>query len=308
MHLTTILALIAAFLSPFFYAASNIFDSYLSNRVFKHTGSIIFFNAFFPILFLPLLWLFGSPKIISLSILFPVIIIALIEILYQVPYYKSLQKEDTSIVVSLFALGKCFVPVLAFLIVKEQLHSWQYLGFFLIIASSALLTYEPKKKVRFNVSLFYMLGTSIILAFQTVLYKYTVTTSGATWDTVFLWSTLFSSFFSLFIFFSKSCRRDIYKSITHIKTYLTPFFAQNFCTWTAEAMQAFSVAIIPVTVFSGIESSQPLFVIATELLFANTAGKIISGRNREHFTPKKIVLYITILIGVMLIVKNGYGI
>src|SRR5206468_147478 len=97
--------------------------------------------------------------------------IALIEVVYQFPYYWSFRKTDTSIVTSLFSFGKILVPFLAFFVVKERLSVHQYIAYFGITVCATLLAFDPKK-FRLNRAAWLMLGVSAILSVQTVLYKY----------------------------------------------------------------------------------------------------------------------------------------
>jgi drug/metabolite transporter (DMT)-like permease len=107
------------------------------------------------------------------------LIIAIIEIGYLFPYYWSLREIDTSVVASLFSLGKVFIPLFAFFVLSERLALIQYFGFFLIIGSSAALSFD-RTKLKLNRSFFFMAIVSLVLMGEAILYKYSFA-AGATW-------------------------------------------------------------------------------------------------------------------------------
>ena len=125
--------IIFALLEPFFHGFANVIDNHFTNNLFKKTTTLVFFASFTNILFLPIIFLLDFPSFITPSQIPFFIILGLTGIGYLYPYYKALQNDDTSIVVSLFSLGKIFVPLLAFLLVGEILAISQYIGFFVVI-------------------------------------------------------------------------------------------------------------------------------------------------------------------------------
>jgi drug/metabolite transporter (DMT)-like permease len=143
---------------------------------FRSTAALVAMNGIVAIPLIPILWILIHPAPLTFPQLIVFIGIAAIEVFYQFPYYKALRHADTSIVVSLFSLGKIFIPLFAFFIVHERLSSLQYSGFVLIIICSLLISMENVWKIKFNRALIYMIPTAIIIALQTVLEKYNLNT------------------------------------------------------------------------------------------------------------------------------------
>jgi drug/metabolite transporter (DMT)-like permease len=73
------------------------------------------------IAFLPLLWIEGSPGFLPARLIPYVILMGAMEFGYYWLYYEALKHEDTSIVSSLFSIGKVFIPLGAFFILSERL-------------------------------------------------------------------------------------------------------------------------------------------------------------------------------------------
>ena len=144
--------LLFAFLSPAFYAIAEVFDNFLVNKEFKHPLTLVFYSSLFNLIFIPALFLIQRPELPPLGTLPIFIMLGLVGVGYLFPYYKGLKIEDTSIVVSFFAIGRIFVPVLAYLFVGEILNLQQYAGIFLIIISSincnCIIIYVQRRHVR----------------------------------------------------------------------------------------------------------------------------------------------------------------
>ena len=122
-----------AFLSPFFYALSVLIESFLSLGIFKKPATMCFYASLTNALFVPLMFYFGTPTWPEMRFWIVYILLAMIDIAYLYPYYIALKNTDTSVVSSLFSIGKVFVPLLSFCVLGDVLSPVQYLGFFIVI-------------------------------------------------------------------------------------------------------------------------------------------------------------------------------
>src|SRR3989338_6817845 len=213
--------LIIAFISPIFHGFASVLDNHLSNNLFKNTWTLTFYSVCFNSFFLPIVFFIDTPKFPSISLLPFFFLIGLIEVLYLYPYYKALQSDDTSVVSSLFSLGKIFVPLFAFLFIGEVLELTQYLGFFIIILGSATLTLNNQGTLHLNKSFFYMLICSILLAIEAVTYKHLF--ENVSWGTGFFWPTLFSTMLVLPFLLVPKLRREIVSQCKEIKRVIVLF-------------------------------------------------------------------------------------
>lgn len=295
------IGILSELVNPLAHAWSNILDSYFSNKIFQRLSTLILFTSFINILFLPIVLFTGMPQILSGKVLIIVLVIALIEVAYQYPYYWSFRSSDTSIVASLFSLGKVSVPLLAFLILKEKLAGVQYLGFGVIIISSALLTFDFKK-FHLNRALYSMVSVSILLAFQAVLYKY-IFNQGTTWPSVIVWATFFEFLIAIITIVSFSKNRNDFKSSAYKARELGPIFVFNqFLTWIGNSGDSYALSLIPVSVAKSISSLQPFFVLFYTVLF----GKKLPHLFKEHLgsvgLKKKMIFFFMIIIGTVLVI------
>ena len=285
-----------AFATPFVHGWANILDGYFSIKIFKRLTTLIFFSALINIALLPVVFFIDFPHFLSFRLLVIVFIIALIEVIYQYPYYWSLRWTDTSIVSSLFSLGKILVSLFAFLLVGERLNIYQYLGFLVIILSSTFLTLDFKR-FHFNSALWLMLIVSIILSLQSVLYKYAFE-SGASWGSVFTWFSITEFIIAgIFMLSPKNIHDLSMSSNSNTKRALPLVLLAQILTWIGEATSSYALLLIPTSVVKGIDSIQAILVLFYAALFAKWVPKLF----REHLGPdglrKKLVLLILIAVG-----------
>ncbi len=293
--------LLAALLEPALHAVTNLIDSHFSNSVFRRPGTMIFFASFTNLCFVPLLFLIDPPQMLSLGQAAPFLILGLTGTAYLYPYYKALQSDDASVVVSLFSLGKVFVPLLAFFALGERLSPSQYLGFLVLVISGALLTLNgsPKGGWRPNASFWWMMLCALILAVEAVAYKFVFLSLG--WGTGFAWGTAFSFLFALPLLLPKAVRQDIRAHWPAFRKSFPLFALEEFLTFAGSGASTFAISLASVTLVSAISASQPLFV----LLFALLLSRFLPGAFREDLSlqalARKIPLFGAMVAGILLI-------
>jgi len=293
--------ILIAFISPILHGFANVLDNYLTNKLFKSVWTLTFYSTFFNILFLPLVFFIEIPGLPPISLLPFFFLVAVIEVLYLYPYYKALQNDDTSVVSSLFSLGKIFVPVFAFLFVGEVLTITQYLGFFIIILGSAALTLNDYRTLRFNKSFFYMLVCSILLAIEAVVYKYLF--ENVSWSTGFVWTTLFSSAIIFCFLLVPKLRKDIRAQTSDLKRNVPIFALEELLTFGGSAASTFAISLVPVTLAKSIGAFQPFFVLIYALILGKSFPHIFRESVDRRSIVKKFMLFAIMVIGIILIVS-----
>ncbi len=293
--------ILIAFLNPVLHGFANVLDNYLTNKLFKSAWTLTFYSTIFNVLFLPIVLLIQIPGLPPVHLLPFFFAIALIEVFYLYPYYKALQSDDTSVVSSLFSLGRIFVPILAFMFVGEVLQFNQYLGFFIIIFASAALTLNNHGTLRLNKSFFYMMFCSVLLAVETVMYKYIF--ENVSWSTGFVWTGVLSSIIVLFFLMVPKIRQNIMGQTSDLKQNLHLFMFQEFSSFAGSAALTLAISLVPVTLAAGIESSQPFFVLIYALLFGRSYSRLFKEGIDRRSVFKKTLLFLIMLLGIILIVK-----
>lgn len=291
-----------AFLNPILHAWSNVIDTYLTNKLVRSVWSLGFFTGVFSFIFLPIVILIQRPEMPPIHLLPYFFLIGAIEIFYLFPYYKALQKADTSVVASMFSLGKFLIPVLSFFVVGEVLHVSQYVGFFLIVIPSMLLTLNKTDKIRLDASFFYMLFSSSILAVEAVTYKYLF--ESVSWSTVVVSTTCFSFLIVLCFLFIPSVRRNLFHQISQLRPVVGLFTLNEFFAFAGNIVSPYVVSLVPVTLAKSIESFQPFFVLVYAVIFHRFFPGVFQETVDRRTVAKKFILFGCMVAGVVLVVRQ----
>ena len=296
-----LLAILAVILQAALHGWSNILDSFLSNVVFKRLSSLIFFSSLINLILLPIIILLSNPHLLSSTFFGIATLIAFIEVGYQYPYYWALREADTSIVVSLFSIGDLFAPLLAFLIVGEHLMPTQYIGFFLVTTASIFLTLNIKK-FKVNHAALLMLGVSILITIQTILYKY-LFDAGVSFGTALVWVAILQMGFSTLLLIIPKNASDLKGSTTKLAVLGKVFITSQVLTWAGQALASFAILTIPVSMEKGLSAVQPIFVLVFALLFTRKFPKLFKEGIHKQDIVKKLILFAVIIVGVILITR-----
>lgn len=295
--------ILIALSSSFFYGFANVLDNFLTNRLFKSIWTLVFFGLCMDVFFLPIVVFFAPPQLPPLSMLPFIIFVGFLEIAYLFPYYRALRLDDTSVVSSLFSLGRIFIPLFAFILIGEVVSPSQYFGFFLVILSSTLLTLKDIRKLRLNRSFFYMVLVAMILALDTVVYKYVLNQAG--WSTTFISVLLSSWFFSLCFLFFPKIRKDIFKHFQEAKSTFKFLGLEEAMAFTGNVGGTLVLSLVPITLARGLSAFTPFIVLFYGAVLQKFFPKFFHENVERENVLKKLFLFGLTLIGVFLIVRNG---
>lgn len=292
--------ILAAFLEPILFALANILDSSLVNRFFKSAWALTMFAGLAVAVFLPTVWLIESPQMLPLGLLPVVTLLGFLELFYGYPYFKALEIDDTSVTISLFSLGKILVPVLSFFLVRELLKPVQYLGFVIVVLASAALTYNPKARLRFNASFFYMLLSSVMFAADAVLYKYVL--DRISWGTAYVWVTVIAAVIGLICLLLARRKDGVKHDLKALREHSGLILIVGILSFVGTAGLSFAISKVDATVERSISSFQPFFVLVYALLFAKFLPYGYKEQIDKSNILKKILLFAATVVGVALTV------
>ncbi|MEK7612110.1 MAG: DMT family transporter [Patescibacteria group bacterium] len=293
--------LLFAFLSPAFYAIAEIFDNFLVNKEFKHPLTLVFYTFLFNILFIPVLFIFSPPTLPPLHTLPIFIILGLVGIGYMYPYYKGLRADDTSVAISFFAIGRIFVPVLAFLIVGEILDFQQYAGIALIIISVvALGIHHSRKRFRFSKAVWYIGSAAFLLAFEGVFLKL-LFENGVSVSTAVAGESLIGLLLALCLPISGKIRKDIRASFPLFIKLSPLFLIEEAFTFLGTVTEGAAISLTSLSVVKGITMVSPFFLV----IYAWAGHSVFPNLFKEDLHRRKIVrkllLFALLIMGIILV-------
>lgn len=289
-----------SFLAPLFRAISNIIDSYLINNIFKNKFSLILISSTTNLIFLPIILFFQFPEKIDLNLIPFFIVIGILDYWYLIPYYKALQLNESSKVISFYSLWLLFTPILAYFAVDEKLSFYQYIWYFIIIISSIVLSLDLKwKKIIFNKSIIYMVIAWIMLSISNVIWKYIF--NNVDFFTWYFWWSIISFLIFLNVFFIKEVRSEIKKNIFSINKNFKLLIFNEFLTFVGIILCYYAISISDVSIVKWIVWIQPIYVLTFTIILSKYFPNIFKENLWKIDIIKKLISYIFIFLWVFLL-------
>ncbi len=229
-------------LAPLFWALSNFVDKYILGTHTKGIFDYLFFSTITSwIFFVVLMFLVGAPSI-SMFSLIP--IATGMMLIYSYGFYaKALQQGETSSLIILFKLIPVMTAGLAFVFLGQSLTMNELLGFVIVLAGAALISFERSKSI--FIKGFGMILIAICLwSVMTLAIDYGLTKMSF-WD-YFMLDNLGSAFAGLTLLIVPSVRQQVVEGIrTARKVKYTWFFWNNILDFFGQMSIKKALAIAP---------------------------------------------------------------
>lgn len=263
---------------------------------------MIFYASLMSFLFLPFLFIFGTPTLPSPLAFCCYFILAAIDVIYLWPYYKALRQMDTSVVAALFSLGQITIPVLTWLLLNEKLHLSQYAGFFIIISSSVILSINNFRIPKLNHAFYYMLAVSFIRAFYVVLEKYVLTIND-NWINLMIYTNILTVLLPFSLLFHKKMRKRIKKGIQPYFSNLGFFSINELFCFLEMATAAFALSKLSAVTSASINASAPIFLLGISFILRKTFHVHLYEKLTPQIMTKKLICFCGIISGIILVVQ-----
>jgi len=288
-------------LPPFFFGLTNLLDNRLTRyEGLRKTHVLVFLFAMTGLLFAPVMFLIAPVTWPPLQMLPLLLLIGAIEVFYFFPYLKAYNHLDTSIVAALFALARIFTPLLAFIMINEAFAAKQYLGFFIVIIASVILSLDRRARFKLNIGFWLMLLASGLTVFENVVTKRV--TFDMNWASLFFWSLIFSAMAALLILLKRDNRRDIANSLrwASLKQYAPWLLLTDIFQFMGRISFIFALSLVPVTFTETGLSFQPVLVLATSyILFKLFRFKIWE---QQTSVLRKLICFLFMIVGAILLI------
>jgi len=290
-----------AFLAPFFEALSDLIESLLSNKTFKHQTTMIFYISLMNFVFLPLVLFLGMPTIPVKESLWFYFMLAVIDVAYLYPFYSAMKVIDTSIVSALFALGEVIVPVLSYFVLDDILSLHQYIGFAIILMASVALSMKSAKIPKLNRAFYYMLFASFLLSLRVIVVKCTMNIEG-NWVNLVVYPNMISGILPFSLLFIQKYRKDILKNFPPYLKKFKIFALDEFICFLTLVCSTYALDNLSPVVSSGINAMRPIFLLLTGAILLYLYKIPLKEKITPRILVKKIFFFILMILGVILVV------
>lgn len=292
-----------AFFAPIFNALASTIESRLSNNVFKHQTTMMFYISMMNWVFLPLCFLFGAPTAPTPTALFCYLGLAMIDVLYLYPLYTSMKVIDNSIVAALFSLGQITIPLMSFLFLGEILNLEQYIGFTIIIMASVALSIKGTRIPKLSKAFYYMVFASLLRAGYIVLEKY-VLIEDENWINMVIYPNIMSGLIPFSFLFVRKWRKDIIKNFPPYYNKFKVFALNEFICYFELLAQVYGMSGLSPVVSAAIGATMPMFMLGFCYIGLKKFNIPLNEKITKQQLVKKIFCFVLILLGVVLVVNH----
>lgn len=296
--------IIFALAGAFSWAIVHHLDKLLLSKLSLHygIGALVIFSSLFPAFILPLLLAFvgTAPFALSAATITTLISAGILGAIASLCYFYALEKEETTIVVSMYQISPVFGYLLGIVFLGEILAQLQIFGALVTILGVTLLSFEffeeRKIMIRKKTTLL-IVASAFIYALGNVVYK-GAAIGEAPYLAAMFWVFVGYVLFGITALSSVKGYRNNFFSIIQNRNYLVfGFNVLNECFQTAALMfTAYALLLAPVALVLVIDSYQPILVFAIGILLTLFAPKLASEKlTIRHFLHKSTAIAIAVL-------------
>lgn len=291
-----------AIFSSAIFAINNYFDKFFLEKYKLSPVVMTIINGISGFIVGLAVLLFTGFYLTNLQSISVIVISGFVTILCVLAYYKALFSDETSRVAPLFQFSPIFALIMSFLLLGEQLLLKQYLGSFIIIIGSFVLSLEgfDLKIFKLRPAFWLMLMSSFFYAASVVLYKFAV-------NEIPFWHTLPYEGLGMIIgalavFIYGNNRKIFFKETSPLKkkAYLLIGFNESIYI-TGRYTSYFALSLIPASIANILFGLHPFFVLICGIILSVWFPKILKEAISRKVLFQKIISIILIFAGLYLI-------
>lgn len=281
-----------ALLGPAIWALLNHLDKYLLGRFFKENAAgpiLVVFTGFAGIIIAITILLFG-PSVFTLAPWQALFVMGagVLLVASYIPYMIAMQRDEASIVASLYRLAPVFVFVLSYPALGESLRPQQIVGGLMTIAGSILLIVDLRRSGRgLNLSTFFLMCAACLMSACTVVIFKFIALKASFWSSAF-WEYIGAGIFSLTLICGMpSYRHALFALLRSREAYvLVPItLSGEAFNVLANLAVGFAGLLAPLALVSIVTGLHPFFVLLYGILFT----LFFPAFSRERLTRRHIL-------------------
>jgi len=287
-------------LAYFLFAANQTTDKFLLSKPIPNAIAYTFYEGALSIvalIFVPFSTLI-IPRLITISF-----IAGILHLFGLYAFFSALRKMEASRAVSLIgALMAVFSFYLAFIILGENLNSYQYMAFLCLIIGGIVISYE-RKKICYNIeALKFILLAALLFASSDVFMKFVFLKSNHFWGG-FIWSRFGAFLISFLFLIPQRNRREIFSIAGTTGTGISLLFLVNkSIAGTAFILKNFALKVSSqISLVNALQSTQFAFVFGLTTLLSYKLPKILKEEINYYVIFQKIFAIFLIALGFLIL-------
>lgn len=296
--LWALLALVAAFL----WGIVNVIDTVLVRDFIKNPKTMGAIVGFLQPLFILVVLAFKGFSFFLEPILLIPIVTGFVYIAATLFYYRSLQKEESSRMIPILKSTPLFVLIMASVFLGEVFTPLKYLGIFLIILGSIVISLKKTKvKLVLSKGSLLMVASVFLFAVATVLTKYGL--NFLSYFDYIVWTQIGVFLSGIILILGRDVRKDFSRIFGDLKKNVVGgVLLKEFLEISGYFVHMFALSIGFASLVSAITSTQALFALVGSVVLTFTHPHLLKEKFTKKTIPLKIFCTLLIIIGVWLIV------
>lgn len=291
-----------ALLSPVLHAAGNHIDKFLLSKYLKNSDSavLIIFSSLFGLVVFPFIALF-HPTVLQVDWKNATLLLicGIVFVLYLIPYFFALNRDEASIVAPLFQTVPIFGYIMAYFVLGESLSSRQILASILIITGAIILSLDiDEKRPKLKKEIFFaMLLSSFLLALGSLIFKF-VAIKESFWVSSF-WNYMGYSIVGIcLLLFVKKYRINFIRLFKTNSIQIISINSLNEILFIVGTLgMTFASLLAPLALVLVVDSFQPFFVFVYGILITLFFTKIGKESLLKKHLIQKIFGIVVIFLG-----------
>jgi drug/metabolite transporter (DMT)-like permease len=285
-----------ALLGPATWALLNHLDKYLLGRFFKENAAgpvLVVFTGFAGAI-VAITILLVDPAVLTLAPwqAFSVMGAGVLLVASYIPYMIAMQRDEASIVASLYRLAPLFVFVLSYITLGESLQPKQIAGGLVTILGSILIVVDLDKTKRgLNISTFFLMCAACLMSACTVVIFKLIALKASFWNSAF-WEYIGAALFSVTLICTMpSYRRALFAILRSREAYVlvSVTLSGEVFNLLANLAVGFAGLMAPLALVSIVTGLHPFFLLAYGILFTRFFPAFGRERLTRHHISQKLV-------------------
>lgn len=298
-------AIIITIFASFLGGITNHIDKFMINGVDESGKSVktmmIFSSLIAGLVFTPA-WLIFSKFSVSISMvsLISVFLAAAVYVLAAYFYFKALDNNDASIVVTMFQLIPVFSYIISLIFFKENLTIQQIIGSIIIILSAVIISFDFKEKNNKSkfIALLLMTLSSLFFAIYYILFDVAIRNSP--YNSCAFWYQVGLLLMGIILMCVKNYRNTFIKAIkTNGKRYFTLNMTNEGINLIANLLTNFANLTIPIALANVLSGFQGAFVFILGVIGVKLLPKYFKEDLTKNIVLQKVSCIVLSVVGLI---------